>query len=158
MKNLERSDPVKIIQPAFSGKTLLELRDVALFYGEREICSGITFRMEPGSRIALTGRNGCGKSSLLKLLCGENIRYTGSVIKPDRLRISYVPQDTSGMHGTLAEYALQYGVDEERFRAMLGKLDFSAPQYRNRIEDYSDGQKKKVLLARSLCEDAHLYI
>ena len=158
LKNLERSDPVKIIQPAFSGKTLLELRDVALFYGEREICSGITFRMEPGSRIALTGRNGCGKSSLLKLLCGENIRYTGSVIKPDRLRISYVPQDTSGMHGTLAEYALQYGVDEERFRAMLGKLDFSAPQYRNRIEDYSDGQKKKVLLARSLCEDAHLYI
>ena len=58
----------------------------------------------------------------------------------------------------LAEYALASGVDEERFRAMLGKLDFTGPQYNSRIEDYSDGQKKKVLLARSLCEDAHLFI
>ena len=41
---------------------------------------------------------------------------------------------------------------------MLGKLDFSGPQYNSRIEDYSDGQKKKVLLARSLCEDANLFI
>ena len=158
LKNIERAFPVKIIQQPFSGSSLMQLRDVALFYGERQICSGITFEVKPGSRIALTGKNGCGKTSLLKLLCGEDIRYTGSIMQPGRLKISYVPQDASGLHGTLAEYALASGVDEERFRAMLGKLDFTGPQYNSRIEDYSDGQKKKVLLARSLCEDAHLFI
>ena len=143
---------------AISGSSLMQLRDIALYYGERQICSGVTFEVKPGSRIALTGKNGCGKTSLLKLLCGENIRYTGSLVRPGRLKISYVPQDASGLRGTLAEYALRSGVDEERFRAMLGKLDFSGPQYNSRIEDYSDGQKKKVLLARSLCEDANLFI
>ena len=119
---------------------------------------GKTFELKPGSRIALTGKNGCGKTSLLKLLCGADIRYTGSIEMPSRLKVSYVPQDPSGLYGTLAEYARRCGVDEERFRAMLGKLDFTGPQYNSRIEDYSDGQKKKVLLARSLCEDANLFI
>ena len=158
LKNIERAFPVKIIQLPYSGSSLMQLRDIALYYGKRQICSGVTFEVKPGSRIALTGKNGCGKTSLLKLLCGENIRYTGSLVRPGRLKISYVPQDASGLRGTLAEYALRSGVDEERFRAMLGKLDFSGPQYNSRIEDYSDGQKKKVLLARSLCEDANLFI
>ncbi len=158
LKNIERAFPVKIIQTPFSGSSLMQLRDVALYYGEKQICSGVTFEVKPGSRIALTGRNGSGKTTLLKLLRGENIRYSGQLVKPERLRISYVPQDTSDLRGTLAEYALSCGVDEERFRAMLGKLDFTGPQYNGRIEDYSDGQKKKVVLARSLCEDANLYI
>ena len=158
LKNLERAFPVKIIQTPFSGSTLIELRNVSLYYGNHQICSDISFEVKPGGRIALTGKNGCGKTTLLKLLCGQDVSYTGSVVRPDRLKISYIPQDASGMHGTLTEYAHEWGIDEERFRAMLGKLDFTAPQYRNRIENYSDGQKKKVLLARSLCEDANLFI
>ena len=158
LKNIERAFPVKIIQTPFSGTSLMQLRDVSLYYGERRICSGVTFEVRPGSRIALTGRNGCGKTTLLKLLCGEDIRFSGQLVKPERLKISYVPQDTSGLRGTLAEYALHKGIDEERFRAMLGKLDFTGPQYNGRIEDYSDGQKKKVVLAGSLCEDANLFI
>lgn len=158
LKNIERAFPVKIIQTPFSGSSLLQLRDVSLYYGERRVCSKVTFEMKPGSRIALTGKNGCGKTSLLKLLCGENIRCSGQLVRPERLKISIVPQDASGLRGTLAEYALRCGIDEERFRAMLGKLDFTGPQYSTRMEEYSDGQKKKVLLARSLCEDANLFI
>ncbi len=158
LNNIERAFPVKITQTAFSGTSLMQLRDVSLFYGERQVCSGVTFAVRPGSRIALTGRNGCGKTTLLKLICGEDIRFSGQLIKPQRLKISYVPQDTSGLHGTLAEYALRRGIDEERFRAMLGKLDFTGPQYNGRIQDYSDGQKKKVVLAGSLCEDANLFV
>lgn len=158
LKNIERAFPVKIIQQSFSGSSLIQVRDVCIYYGERQICSPLTFEVKPNSRIALTGRNGCGKTSLLKLLCGEKIRYTGSVMMPSRLKISYVPQNTAGLHGTLADYARKSGVDEDRFLAMLGKLDFTGPQYNSRIEDYSDGQKKKVLLARSLCEDANLFI
>ncbi len=158
LKNIEKAFPIKILQTPFSGSSLLSLRDVALFYGEKRVCSGITFEVKPGSRIALTGKNGSGKSTLLKLLCGENIQYTGSIVKPARLKISYVPQEVSGLQGTLPEYARVCGIDEELFRSILGRLDFTAYEYGSRIESYSHGQKKKVLLARSLCEDCNLFI
>ena len=158
LKNIERAFPVKILQTPFSGQSLLSLRDVSLFYGQKQVCSGISFEVKPGSRIALTGKNGSGKSTLLKLLCGEDIRYTGSIIKPSRLKISYVPQEVSGLSGTLAEYARSRGIDEDLFRAILGRLDFTDHEYGSRIESYSHGQKKKVLLAGSLCEDCNLFI
>ena len=72
--------------------------------------------------------------------------------------VSYCSQDTSMLHGTIKEYASQNGIDETLFRALLRKLDFSRIQFEKRIEDYSGGQKKKVLLAGSLCRQAHLYI
>ena len=58
----------------------------------------------------------------------------------------------------LKEYAQEHGIDETLFFTLLRKLDFSRLQLEKRIEDYSGGQKKKVLLAGSLCTKAHLYI
>ncbi len=74
------------------------------------------------------------------------------------LKISYVPQGTSGLSGTLDDYAAARSIDATLFKAILRKLDFARIQFEKRIEDYSDGQKKKVLIAASLCEEAHLYI
>ena len=50
------------------------------------------------------------------------------------------------------------GLDKTLFRAVLRKLDFSRDQFDKRLEEYSEGQRKKVLLAKSLCEPSHLYI
>lgn len=72
--------------------------------------------------------------------------------------ISRVEQDASGLAGRLEDYAREYGVDESLFKAILRKLDFSRVQFEKDMRDYSAGQKKKVLLARSLSERAHLYI
>ena len=49
-------------------------------------------------------------------------------------------------------------IDESLFKAILRKLDFSRVQFEKNIEDFSEGQKKKVLIAKSLCEKSHLYI
>ena len=51
--------------------------------------------IEQSDRIAIKGKNGSGKSTLLKLLCGENIKYCGTLEKGSNLKISYVSQDTS---------------------------------------------------------------
>ena len=50
------------------------------------------------------------------------------------------------------------GLDGSRFRTILRKLDFPREQFERNLEDYSSGQKKKVLLAASLCAQAHLYV
>ena len=158
LKNVERSDTLKIFQEPFHTKRLLQLRDVSVVYGEKEVCSGVSFAVEQGDRIVLQGANGSGKSSILKLICGEQIPHTGLVQIGSGLRISYVSQDTSGLHGKVSDYAREHGIEESLFLAMLSKLDVSKQQMEKDMSSLSAGQKKKVLLAKSICEPAHLHV
>ena len=108
--------------------------------------------------MALDGGNGTGKSSLLKLLCGQDIPHAGQVRRAPGLVVSYVPQDAAGLAGDLTGFARAHGLDESLFKAILRKMDFSRVQFEKDMASFSSGQKKKVLLARSLCEKAHLYV
>ena len=158
LKNLDRQEDLKLAPLAYRAERLLELRDVTISYGDDPVCTGVTMEVKRGERIALTGRNGSGKSSILKLILGEDILHTGQVSVGSGLKISYVRQDTSDLAGTLHDYAVSYGIDESVFLSILRKLGFERVQFEKPLEDFSAGQKKKVLIARSLCEQAHLYI
>lgn len=158
LKNVESAESLKIPQLAYHQERLVELAGVSIFYGEKTVCENVGFSVERGERIALSGPNGSGKSSILKLICGEDLTYTGTLRKGSQLKISYVSQDTSHLKGDLSDYAAAHGIDESLFKAILRKLDFARVQFEKDIASYSGGQKKKVLIARSLCEGAHLYI
>ena len=157
LKDLERAEALKLRPLAARGR-LLDARGLSLFYGERRVCGPLDFRLGPGQRIALDGGNGCGKSTLLKFLLGEEITSEGTLVKLSGLTVSYVPQDTSHLRGRLRDYIRQSGVEETLLLAILRKLDFPREQFEKNMEDWSAGQRKKVLIARSLCESAHLYI
>lgn len=158
LKNIENFDNLKIIHLAYHKNQLAELENVSIFYGDTMVCKDINFTIEQGDRIALRGKNGSGKSSIIKLICGEDINYTGIFRKGSQLEISYVSQDTSHLQGNLTGYAMKNNIDESLFKAMLRKLDFSRVQFEKDMSDFSGGQKKKVLIAKSLCERAHLYL
>ena len=158
LKNVESANDLKLIHLPYHTSRLALLSHVTLSYGGREVCRDISFTIEQGDRIALCGANGSGKSSLIRLLMGEDISHSGEAVLGSRLTVSYVPQSADGLCGTLSHYAEQCGVDESVFKAMLNKLDFSKELFSRPIESYSQGQKKKVLIARSLSERAHLYI
>ena len=89
---------------------------------------------------------------------GNEITHTGIISVGSGLKISYVPQDTSFLKGDLKEFAKTYNLDESLFKALLRKMDFERIQFEKDIRDFSAGQKKKVLIAKSLCEPAHLYV
>ncbi|MFB5760771.1 Lsa family ABC-F type ribosomal protection protein [Paenibacillus medicaginis] len=158
LKNIETSESLKISQLSYHKPQLAELEQISIYYGEREVCRDVSFTIERGDRIALSGKNGSGKSSIIKLLCGEDISYTGTFRRGSQLQISYVSQDTSHLQGNLSDYAREHGIDESLFKAILRKLDFSRVQFEKDVADFSGGQKKKVLIAKSLCEQAHLLI
>ncbi len=158
LKNIEKADPLKISTVPHHFQRLVELKGVSLFYGDKTVCSNVSFTIRQGDRIALWGRNGSGKTSILKLICGQDISFTGDFYKSSNLKISYVPQDTSFLKGSLDDYARECGIDETLFKTILRKLDFSRVQFEKDMADYSAGQKKKVLIARSLCEEANLFI
>ena len=62
------------------------------------------------------------------------------------------------MQGDLREFVRREGLDESLFKAVLRKLEFSRAQFDKAMQHFSAGQKKKVLLAKSLCQSAHLYL
>ena len=158
LKNIEHSDTLKIFQTPYHTRQLVQLQDVTVAYGEKTVCSGISFTVEQGDRVALRGGNGCGKSSIIKLICGQDIPHTGLVRLGSGLKISYVSQDTSPLRGTLSELARQQGIEESLFLAMLAKLDVPKTQMEKDMSRLSAGQKKKVLLAMSICQNVHLHI
>ncbi|RNB84703.1 Lsa family ABC-F type ribosomal protection protein [Brevibacillus fluminis] len=158
LKNVESHESLKITPLSYHKSRLVELENVSIQYGDKTVCSDLSFTIGQGERIALSGKNGSGKSSILKLICGEEIPNTGTLRKGSQLSISYVSQDTSHLHGTVTDYARNNGLDESLFKAILRKLDFSRVQFEKDISSFSGGQKKKVLIAKSLCEKAHLYI
>lgn len=158
LKNVETAENLKIFPLSYFTDTLLSFSDVKVFYSEKAVCGPVTFTLRRNDRLVLDGRNGSGKSSLLKLLIGEQIEHTGTITTGSGLIISYVPQDTSHLKGTLSDFADKHHIDETLFKALLRKLDFERVQFTKKIEDFSGGQKKKVLIAKSLCEQAHLYI
>jgi lincosamide and streptogramin A transport system ATP-binding/permease protein len=158
LKNIETADTLKINPLKYHTNCLLYLEKLAISYDNREVFRDLSFALEHGDRLALMGGNGSGKSSILKLICGERIPYSGNMEIGSRLVASYVPQDTSFLAGDLGKYAQERQIDETLFKAILRKLDFSRTQFDKDMGDYSAGQKKKVLIAASLCQRAHLYI
>lgn len=79
LKNVEETEDLKIFSQVYPKHSLMELKDCSLFYGERRVCGPLNFVVENGDRIALSGKNGSGKSSVLKLAIGEPITHTGKL-------------------------------------------------------------------------------
>ena len=127
-------------------------------YDKKAIFSPISFEVKNGDRIAIVGKNGIGKSSILKLIIGEEIQYNGELKIANDLKISYVSQSTENLKGNLTNFARDNKIDESIFKAMLSKMGFSKIDFDTDIQNMSEGQKKKVLIAKSITEQANIYI
>ena len=158
LKNIETADSLSIKPRSYHSEKLVEAENLSILYDGRKVVEGVNFTIHAGDRVALAGKNGSGKSSILKLLAGEEIGFEGSLRIGSGLITSYVPQDTSFLRGSLKDFEQGESIEGSLFRAILRKLDFSRAQFDKDMAEYSEGQKKKVLIAKSLCQNAHLYI
>jgi len=158
LKNVEKTESLKLEPLECQSNELINLTDVSVEYNDQIVNKPISFKVEQGDRIVLDGKNGSGKSSILKLILGKPIQYTGSMNLSSGLIISYVQQDTSHLKGRLSDFIEEYEINETLFKSILRKMDFDRIQFEKDISYYSGGQKKKLLIAKSLCEKAHLYI
>lgn len=158
LKNAETVDTLKIHPLTYHSDLLVSFSDISVIYNNTKVCEPVFFEIHQGERVVIDGKNGSGKSSLLKLLLNYPIEHTGTVTIGSGFIISYVPQDTSHLNGNLSKFAEKNNLDESLFKAILRKMDFERVQFGKNMEDFSGGQKKKVLIAKSLCEQAHLYV
>ncbi len=158
LKNLDSAESLKLAPLTYHSGLVAQAKDLCVKYGDNSVFEGLSFAAARGERIALIGKNGSGKSSVLKLLNGEAIPHSGEIRVGSGVKLSYVSQDTSFLSGDLRSFAIGHNIDESLFKAILRKLDFSRVQFDKRMEEFSEGQKKKALIAKSLCESAHLYL
>lgn len=158
LKNIDRSDTLKITPLEARKNPLIVAKDLQIKYDNKTIFSKVSFEIEKGDRIAITGKNGVGKSSLLRLLLADNLPYDGMLTIANDLEVSWVPQGTEELKGNLKQLAKESKVEESIFKAMLSKMGISKEEFEKDITQMSEGQKKKVLLAKSISQSANIYI
>ena len=167
LKNLEQPAQLRLTPLTHHKETYIRIKDASVSYGSHQVIRNFSMELKRGERILLQGKNGCGKSSILKMI----LRDAGMRLPGEKdfcvqgqhelaagLEISYINQDTSFLRGSLDAYIERESLDGSLFRAILRKLDFERIQFEKPMEEYSEGQKKKVLIASSLLKPAHLYI
>lgn len=158
LNNVDRVDDLKIIPLKNNRKSLIYCENFAIKYNDSEIFDKVSFEICDGDRIAICGKNGAGKSSILKAIMGYEIEYSGTLNKINDLKISYVEQTTENLKGSIKNYSRNYNLNEPLFRAMLIKMGFSKSDFEKSLQSLSEGQKKKILIAKSISENANIYI
>lgn len=174
LKNIEKKIELKIMPLEHHKETYIRFQDVSLGYEQKAVLKDVSFELKRGERLVLQGRNGCGKSSIIKTILQngntillneekesavpDSLYVEGDVTIAKGLKISYINQDTTRLSGRLEAFIERTGADESLFKAILRQLDFERVQFDKNMEEYSEGQKKKVLIASSLLTQAHLYI
>ncbi|MBR3765200.1 MAG: ABC-F family ATP-binding cassette domain-containing protein [Clostridia bacterium] len=158
LHNVEKVGELKLTVLQHPKDVLISVAEGRVAYDGRTVCDGISFTLRRGERIALSGPNGCGKSSVLKALVGVGGSLTGQISIAPNLVCSYVPQQTDDLRGSVSDFIRESSVDETLFKAILRNMDFTRDLFDRPIHHMSQGQKKKLLLARSLCIPAHLYV
>ena len=132
---------------------LLSLRGVSLAFGGPRLLDGVDLSVERGERVCLLGRNGEGKSTLLKLIGGALEPDEGEVLRQQGLRVARlaqeVPTDRAGTVADVVAEGQAAGGDAHEVEAVISRmgLDPSA-----RFEALSSGMKRRVLLARALVD------
>ena len=179
LTDIEQVAGLKLNPMTYHKEILINARELSLRYpGAEPLFEDTVFQIRRGDRLFLTGENGCGKSSIIKAILqraaeresgehGESSGAFGSAAVPEvsgtlevgaGLVISYINQDTSHLRGTLRDYCREKGLEESLLLAVLRQLDFERGQFSKDMREFSEGQKKKVLVAASLITPAHLYI
>lgn len=166
--DLERPVDLKLMPLTHHKQRLVQGRDYSVCYADadKDVFQGLTFEINRGERVALHGENGCGKSTLIKCILKKagafeetaKITESGTLETASGLIISYINQDTSMLKGSLHDFCARKQLEESLFLAILRQLDMERVQFAKNMEDFSQGQKKKVLIAASLLTQAHLYI
>jgi ABC transport system ATP-binding/permease protein len=143
---------------------LLSLRGVSLSFGGPRLLDQVDLQIEPGERVCLVGRNGEGKSTLLRLFCGEIEPDEGAVIRQQGLRIARLPQDVPQGHGgTVADEVAtgldhddyHHGADDHRVQTAISRVGLDPDAI---FAELSSGMKRRVLLAQAIVDSPDILL
>ncbi len=143
---------------------LLSLRGVGLSFGGPKVLDGVDLMIEAGDRVCLLGRNGEGKSTLLRVINGELEPDEGEILRQQGLRVNRLPQDVPEGHGgTVADEVAEGLADDDhglrgadhRVQAVVSRVGLDPDA---RFSELSSGMKRRVLLARAIVDNPDILL
>jgi ATP-binding cassette subfamily F protein uup len=146
------------------GSRILELDGVGKSYGERPIIQDFSDRLLAGERIGIVGPNGVGKTTLLRLVIGDEDPDFGKVILGENTRIGYLDQNREidpelSVEGAISENEwVEIGGKRIHRRAYLDRFLFPPHVQRQKVSSLSGGERNRLLLARLLLQESNLLI
>jgi ATP-binding cassette subfamily F protein uup len=128
---------------------LLSVQNLTLGFGAPPLLEDITFHLEASERVALVGRNGAGKSTFMRVLCGDLSPSEGNVTVQKGANVAYLPQEVpTGMAGSVFDIvASDAAVAEYQVNVALTRMKLDGEAM---FDSLSGGMKRRVLLARAL--------
>ena len=130
---------------------IMNIEHISKIFGEKTIFDDASIGIQEGDKIGIVGINGTGKSTLLRMIAGDEVPDSGNIIRQNQMKLAWLPQEPKFPESaTILSYA---GDDETGWKvqsnlSQLGIMDYSMP-----IDQLSGGQKRKVALAKVLAQD-----
>ena len=139
---------------------LVSVREIEKRYGSEQIFSDISFTLDEGHKVALVGKNGAGKSTIMKIIAGLEEASSGSVTITNGRTLSYLPQEIAEGDTRTGVAYIQNGTDLQphQFFPILKGLGISQEIADQKLSAMSGGQQTKILLARFLLEPADILL
>lgn len=148
-------------------KILVKAEDLGLKFGDRQLFKDLNFSIAKGDKIALMGRNGTGKSSLLKIILGELEQTSGKVTTPESLDVGYFSQKREGlkdnetpwtMIGEGIDFVITNTGDKRHVASYLENFLFSSDEIKRPIHTFSGGEKNRLQLAQFMKHSRDIWI
>ena len=137
-------------------------KSVSRWYGSDEIFTGVDLAVDKGSRVVILGVNGAGKTTMLRILAGEDKPDTGEVVYGHGCKIGYFAQehDTLDNDATVLENLQRAapGLDDTQARTILGGFLFSGDDARKPARVLSGGEKTRLALATLVTSRANVLL
>jgi ATP-binding cassette subfamily F protein 3 len=144
-----------------TGENVLQVRNVSKSFDGNKVLNNINFDLYKGERVGIIGKNGIGKSTLLKIIMEKISKDKGEITIGSRVKIGYYDQDHSALHGentVLQEINTSLNLTQEYLRTLAGGFLFSGEDVEKRIDKLSGGEKVRVSFLKLYMEKANLLI
>ena len=144
-----------------SGKETIIARDVSKSFGDVELLNHANLMIRYGERVALLGKNGCGKSTFLKMLLDDETTNSGEVLLGANVKTAYLPQEVTfenEEHTVLECFREGLVITEGKGREFLSKFMFFGKTAFTKVNELSGGERTRLKLAKLLYHDVNLLI
>lgn len=129
---------------------IINIEHISKIYGEKTIFDDASFGIQERDKIGIVGINGTGKSTLLKMIFGEEVPDSGQIIRQNGLKIAYVPQNPAFPEDAdIRSYALTEG-EAESWQVESNLMELGIADFSERLSHLSGGQRRRVVLAKTL--------
>jgi len=131
----------------FSSNDIVTFKDISKAYGEKQLFDMVNLKIQRNDRIAIVGDNGCGKSTLIKLLSGDEIPAKGEIITANSIKMAYLPQiiEFKNIEATVLD-TIRYELEsnEEKARSILAAFHFKGQDVLKKTGMLSGGEKSRL--------------